>query len=679
MPFALRPLPHAMPKVQHYRFEFEVDVPRAQLWRFVADTNRLNRIAGLFNVRFHYKPLETGGSIVRATAKSMGLKLKWTERSPEWVEPRWWKMTRDFDVGPITRLISRCELEDIPGKKPGTTGTRIIQSFEATPRGVLGALVARVAVGVQTKQAFTRAYEHVEDWARNAEHWPSTGAEKPAATPAVEATLVDRLLPLGEKLKLSPVAKLLKDYLASEPDSELGALYPYRLADRWKAARKDVLVLLLHATRAGLFDMNWSILCPSCRRSKDLAKTLNELAQSGHCETCNIDFGVDFDRSVEVTFSPAPMGLGTKPAEYCHSGPRNTPHRVAACVLNDGRPQSGRSTLTFDATPGKHQFRSPQAKGAVFVEFADDADVPANADITIATHGLEGVPDRLRAGEVTLALSCLTNVADTEFLVERAAWADDSATAADVTALDEFRALFGSQVLAPGASFSIRNMTFLFSDLVGSTALYEKIGDANAFALVRDHFDLLHEIYRHHDGTLVKTIGDAVMAAFRRPQDAVAAGLEMHDRIGAIVCQQTDRPLQLRIGVHGGPCITMEANGILDYFGTTVNTAARFQSAANAGELALSEAVLASPDVQAVLAARRAGHAVEMTTEQAQLKGITGVMKLSRIKTDTGRVTVQTKQLSDSDMLAVTAPFTADPGSDPTSAPPPSAEPADDA
>ena len=60
-------------------------------------------------------------------------------------------------------------------------------------------------------------------------------------------------------------------------------------------------------------------------------------------------------------------------------------------------------------------------------------------------------------------------------------------------------------------------VAILFSDLTGSTALYTALGDAAAFRLVDDHFDVLRASIAAHDGTIVKTMGDAVMAAFRDP------------------------------------------------------------------------------------------------------------------------------------------------------------------
>ncbi|MFL5159484.1 MAG: adenylate/guanylate cyclase domain-containing protein [Microvirga sp.] len=67
----------------------------------------------------------------------------------------------------------------------------------------------------------------------------------------------------------------------------------------------------------------------------------------------------------------------------------------------------------------------------------------------------------------------------------------------------------------------------LFTDLKGSTDLYDRIGDLNALSLVQQHFERLRDVTVRHGGAIIKTIGDAVMAAFVEPADAVRAALAM--------------------------------------------------------------------------------------------------------------------------------------------------------
>ena len=127
-----------------------------------------------------------------------------------------------------------------------------------------------------------------------------------------------------------------------------------------------------------------------------------------------------------------------------------------------------------------------------------------------------GVTRRCTSLKLSLTLE---NTTDAEQLVmlERMAWTDQATTAAEVTALQMFRDLFSSEALRPGEQISVGTLTVLFTDLRDSTKLYREIGDATAFGRVMNHFDVLRKAIAEHDGAIVKTIGDAVMAVFRTP------------------------------------------------------------------------------------------------------------------------------------------------------------------
>ncbi len=144
----------------------------------------------------------------------------------------------------------------------------------------------------------------------------------------------------------------------------------------------------------------------------------------------------------------------------------------------------------------------------------------------------------------------------------------------------------------------IRDITILFTDLKGSTALYERIGDLKAFSLVHQHFERLGAVINEYSGAFVKTIGDAVMASFLNPVDAVKAGLEMNKEIARFNRAFTRSDLILKIGIHKGACIAVTLNDRLDYFGQTVNTASRVQGLAGSEEVYITEEVFAYPGRQ---------------------------------------------------------------------------------
>jgi class 3 adenylate cyclase len=119
---------------------------------------------------------------------------------------------------------------------------------------------------------------------------------------------------------------------------------------------------------------------------------------------------------------------------------------------------------------------------------------------------------------------------------------------------------------------------------------------------VRQHFAFLAEVVRHADGAVVKTIGDAVMAAFADPVKAVSAALAIQARVSEFNAAQGEPAISIKLGLHQGPCIAVTLNDRLDYFGSNVNLAARLQGESRGGDIVLSETLAKDTGVAAVIA-----------------------------------------------------------------------------
>jgi class 3 adenylate cyclase len=216
--------------------------------------------------------------------------------------------------------------------------------------------------------------------------------------------------------------------------------------------------------------------------------------------------------------------------------------------------------------------------------------------------------------ESTLKMENATG-AEQLLILERLAWSDTAATAAEVTALQIFRDLFSSEALRPGEQISVGTLTVLFTDLRNSTQLYREIGDATAFGRVMNHFDVLKKVIADEDGALVKTIGDAVMAVFRQPASALKAMLSAQEILAAPA--NGVAPLTLKAGVHSGPCIAVTLNDRLDYFGSTVNMAARLESLSTGDDVIISRALYDDAEVREFIATEN----LQATAFEMLLKG----------------------------------------------------------
>jgi class 3 adenylate cyclase len=192
-----------------------------------------------------------------------------------------------------------------------------------------------------------------------------------------------------------------------------------------------------------------------------------------------------------------------------------------------------------------------------------------------------------------------------------------------------FRDLFGDDTLPVDQSLEIKSATVLFTDITGSTAMYEALGDARAYRLVRDHFDLVFEAIADNRGVPIKTIGDAVMGVFTTEAEAVEAAFAMTAALDASNAERADgTELHLKIGIHRGPVIVVTLNNRLDYFGRTVNIASRVESLSGSRELSLTHDVLRAPGVVDGLKARVS----RVARRRVTLKGIDEPITLFRVR-----------------------------------------------
>ena len=318
---------------------------------------------------------------------------------------------------------------------------------------------------------------------------------------------------------------------------------------------------------------------------------------------------VNFDNTTELTFRPNPSIRQIEVREFCIGGPQVTPHIVAQQLIDS----SDSRELKLPLETGRYRMRARGVPGELYFQAREDG----AAEITLRASD-EGWPNEevVLNTKPTLRLENETE-SDVLFSLERTAWSDQAATAAEVTALQMFRDLFSNEALRPGEQISVGSLTILFTDLKDSTRLYREIGDAPAFGSVMNHFDVLREVISEEDGALVKTIGDAIMAVFRRPAGALRAILKAQKRLGSPPAGM--RPLKLKVGIHAGPSIAVTLNERLDYFGCTVNMAARLEGLSTGEDVVISSAVHADPEVAELL--ESPGCALTATPFEKMLKG----------------------------------------------------------
>jgi adenylate cyclase len=594
--------------------------PPERAWPLLSDTDRFNRLFGMSTVV--YRPIDEAGknksSSARFTAETRagGFALSYDELPFEWTKERAFSVHRQMHGGPVESFTWRCTLERTraaEGNGALEGGTRATVKLAIVPRS----WVLRPIAWLNAKQFVTRFIglgpaidAHLVEGAPSPYVIPASPADRARVDAAVAA--------LGERGVSPALAGKLGAFVREAADADVVRIRPFALADEWREERRAVLRAFLHAVPVGLFELRWGLVCPSCLTASQQVQSLDEITAEGHCQLCDIRFDLDLDQAVEATFLPHPAIRRVPEALFCMGGPGRTPHVVVQASVDPG------ATRALDVPSEAGRYRVFARGGATATLEVD----PAAGPVAEATLGPAGIrPAQLRvapAGELRF-----TNGYDDgrHVKIERLAFASTAATAHIVSTVDEFRSLFAKDLLKRGTPLKVARTAILFSDLTGSTALYTKVGDAAAFRLVDDHFDVMREVVRAHEGVLVKTMGDAVMAAFVDVQQCTRAAVDALRRFETFRAQTAHAEhVGLKLGVYAGPCYVVTANGALDYFGQTVNVASRIQHLAESGEIVLSADTYEQLD-----AAER--DAVEVRERfEARVKGVELPLALVRVR-----------------------------------------------
>ena len=576
----------------HKRWEFDLKSSPERLWPFIADTNRFNRDTGVPQIEVGPADKQLRNARRKLRLAFYGLPVEWEEQPFEWVKPFRFGVERVYSKGPLSRLRMRAELT--PNSDGGTHLTYEVWS---TPRNIPGA----VAIPVQLNLVLARRFR---DSIQKYDAAAAQGAASQTPEPSTSQSLFDlqRLTTLRQKLIAdletteSPqqkvaVAERLVDFLEHGDDFGVARIRAYKLADDWHEPRRLVLEVCLRATRAGLLDFQWDLLCPLCRGPQESGLSLKDIKTDVHCETCKIDFTVNFDRYVELTFRPNPAVRRVNVTSYCVGSPHWTPHVVAQQLL----PAGEKRELLLPLESGSYRLRALELPGSQ--EVTVSAEGEASAHVTLSNNGWRQDPLHVNE-QFSLTLENET-AAEQLMILERLEWSDQATTAAEVTALQMFRDLFSSEALRPGEQISVGTLTVLFTDLRNSTQLYREIGDATAFGRVMSHFDVVRKAIAEHDGAVVKTIGDAVMGVFRCASDGLLAMFEVQQALTEP--KDGNTPLQLKAGLNTGPCIAVTLNDRLDYFGSTVNLAARLEGLSSGADVIISRSVYEDAKVQELI------------------------------------------------------------------------------
>jgi class 3 adenylate cyclase len=447
------------------------------------------------------------------------------------------------------------------------------------------------------------------------------------------------------------IERLVKD----GTDRELNRVNALDLAAKRGLDEEKTIAAFLHAARIGLFEMSWNVLCPGCGGVLDAGATLKCLDRSEYsCALCAAGYETNLDNIVEVTFT-----VSQRVRKIAGHDPHSLPfteymRQVFWCsgidLPGDKEFDELASKFILEATelhPGEKIILSMQLPAEFVIIFEPVTHAAAFLEVkgepTRERQDFSFVYNKSRAPTATVPMRpgplrmSLENRTDLRVLPaiyvagqelhELLGRRKPYLTAKRLLTNQTFRDIYRTDTLDVDQRLKITSLTFLFTDLRGSTELYERVGDLVAFDLVREHFRVLHEIVASEAGAVVKTIGDAVMATFATPDRAIAAALRMREAISGLGKERHHNELLLKMGIHEGPCLAVTLNDRQDYFGQTVNIAARVQGLAATRSILATEQVVGNPQASALLETS----GLKPTARRASLRGIADEMSVYEI------------------------------------------------
>jgi class 3 adenylate cyclase len=449
------------------------------------------------------------------------------------------------------------------------------------------------------------------------------------------------------------VSAAIEQLVASGADHELCRVNSVAFAKARGLSEELVIAGFLHAARLGIFELSWNVLCPGCGAVLDMGTTLKTVDRSEYsCALCAAGYEPTLDEMVEVTFT-----VSARVRRIAAHDPERLPFAeyLRQVFFGSGIDLPGNfeqlieeiTLEVVDLPPGEKAIMALQLPAEFVIvfdpvthatQFIDIKGEPTRERQSLAL-GIDKVhpPNAtvtLRPGPLRLSIE---NRADCRVLP--ALWVAGHTlhellgrrrpflTAKRLLTNQTFRDIYRTNTMEADQRLKITSLTFLFTDLKGSTELYDRVGDLVAFDLVRSHFRVLQEIVALEGGAIVKTIGDAVMATFPTPDRAVAAALRMREAMRSLNEAGGREDLLLKISIHEGPCLAVTPNERQDYFGQTVNIAARVQG------LAFSRSIFATGSVVEHLDAARLleTSGLEPVRQQRSLRGIAAQLTVYEI------------------------------------------------
>ncbi len=337
----------------------------------------------------------------------------------------------------------------------------------------------------------------------------------------------------------------------------------------------EVLKFFLISTKKGVFILTWDIICPHCKGAIREILNLGDLPEIGSCDVCRIDFSSATYRNIEVIFRFHPSIKKIEKRFYCAAEPAKKNHILIQRRLMPEEVYS----LDLDFPFTDLRLRWNYEKNYIFIKIKETG----RTDF-IATS--QEVPDLIELKPKS-RIVVKNNFNEPRDIILETNYQDTLILRPDeLFNFQDFRDLFNDQILSSGIRLDIGIQNLMLIDVVGSTKLYLERGESYAFQVIKKFFEIQYEFIKKYNGSVIKSLGDAVFASLSNAKDLVLCSQEL--------IQECKKNLEnpIRICLNIGPVYAVNLNTGIDYFGTPVNLLAKMENYVKEYEIAIPEEVI---------------------------------------------------------------------------------------
>lgn len=551
-----------------------------EAWPLVTDTRQINSASGVFEKFSYVYKADDNGIVLKHTQKNeKGNNKTFTELPFEWVRPNFYQVTRYFDGSPMDSLFYRVSLEQISEQR-----THLSYTLKIIPRNKLARWILKIYLRYVTHRGLDKSFNKINsvlDESRKNLHFISP-REKNISFNREEFEKRHESVSSEFSTKLK---ESLWHAITTWTDDHLVVIRPYEFAKYYDLTRREVLDYMIDCTDAGILKLEWRPYCPSCHGSANNEyENLQDLNPKEYCPACHITYDALFDRGIEATFEIQPAIRAVSAEVYCTGGPEKTSHIHTQRIMQPGE----KIRHVMQLPNGIYSLYKKNFEPLLHIDVNSESENQSESEINVDLVDKTDTEERIQIDKNVILN--IFNSTDQKQLIQLHQITDLSnvATAAEVTTLPRFRRYFNKSLIRQGERFGVDQIVIMFSDLRQSTQLYQDLGDVEAIGLIQQHFDILRTGVENNYGSVIKTIGDAVMAVFYKPKDALAAADEIIQQMKAFN-QQNSSDLIIKLGLHSGSAFAITYDQKIDYFGTTINFCSRLEKLTGNADLVVTD------------------------------------------------------------------------------------------